>query len=129
MCCALYDLPAVSPFCCRSIYQPQKLLSINGFEAAHLLAGVGHKDNNQDPIKDSIKDQPGFVPEPHYNGPTFPQEVDSSTVFPALAFLGTALVVLFLVNQYYRGKSKPKRKRPRLKKLHHIVYGYKGPSV
>ena len=115
---------------CRNIYQPQKLLSINGFEPANILAGAGHKDNSHDQMKDSIKDQPGFVPEPHYSGPNLPQEVDSSTVFPALAFLGTALVVLFLVNQYYRGKSKPKRKRPRLKKLNNLVYGgFKGPSV
>lgn len=113
-----------------NIYQPQKLLSINGFEPANILAGAGHKDNSHDQMKDSIKDQPGFVPEPHYSGPNLPQEVDSSTVFPALAFLGTALVVLFLVNQYYRGKSKPKRKRPRLKKLNNLVYGgFKGPSV
>ena len=119
----------VIPFSCRFHFQPQKLLSINGFEAAHLLAGGGHKDSSQDHIRDSIKDQPGFVPEPHYSGPNLPQEVDSSTVFPVLAFLGMALVVLFMVNQYYRGKSKPKRKRPRMKKLHNLVYGYKGPSV
>ena len=116
-------------FFSSDIYRPQKLLSINGFESAHILPGVNNKDSAQDHLKDGFKDLPGFVPEPHYNGPNLVHEVDSSTVFPALAFLGTALVVLFLVNQYYRGKSKPKRKRPRLKKLHNFVYGYKGPSV
>lgn len=55
--------------------------------------------------------------------------MDSAGVYPVIAFVGTGLVMLFLLNQYYKGKTKPKKKRPRLKKLHHLVYGNKMPGV
>lgn len=75
-----------------------------------------------------MKDELSHVDEKS-SGISYTQDVDTSTVFPALAFLGTALVVLFMLNQYYKGRSKPKRKRPRMKKFHSLVYGTKVPSV
>jgi len=64
-------------------------------------------------------------------------ELDSWSVFPVLAFLGTALVLLFMVNQYYKTRSKPRRKKQRGttgtgKRYSHMVYGgggFKPPAV
>lgn len=79
------------------------------------------------PVPD-VPDNPSFIFDPAIRAPTNSQELDTGTVFPALAFLSTALVLLFLFNQYYKGRSKPKRRRPRLRKLHQMLYG-KMPGV
>ncbi|KAL3859602.1 hypothetical protein ACJMK2_009816 [Sinanodonta woodiana] len=111
-----------------NLYQPQKLLSINGFDVP--IGGNNQRDMNKHlPVPD-IKEQAEFdLDSPLKEESHFAQEVDNLTVFPVLAFVGLTLVVLFCINQYYRGKSKPKRRRPRLKKFHHIIYGTKVPSV
>ncbi|XP_045191862.2 membrane-bound transcription factor site-1 protease-like [Mercenaria mercenaria] len=111
-----------------NLYQPQKLLSINNFDAVNLNVMGGPKENFMSESESAIKDLPNQV-EQKSPGQSYTQDVDTSAVFPALAFLGTALVVLFLLNQYYKGRSKPKRKRPRTKKFHNLMYGYKVPSV
>lgn len=56
------------------------------------------------------------------------QDVDTNNVFPVVAFVATGLVLLFLLNQYYKSRSKPKKRRPRLKKFHQLFTG-KVPSV
>ena len=74
-----------------------------------------------------IKDSPGVGWEPlpgHHTAITD----NMVTVFPVLAFLAVVLVLFFLLNQLYKIRGKPRRKRPRLKKIHHMVYG-KVPSV
>ncbi len=38
---------------------------------------------------------------------------DSGSYFPYIAFLGTAGVLVFLVNHMYRSKQKPRRKKAR----------------
>lgn len=122
-----HPLNITAPF---NLYQPQKLLSINNFEAAHLAIPGLPKD--EEPIvepESSIRDLPGSLVEQKIYGPLYSHSMDTSTVFPALAFLGTALVVLFLLNHWYKGRTKPRRKRPRLKKLQHLIYGTKVPSV
>ena len=120
----------MSNFACSNLYQPQKLLSIHGLEAPHLSLGTGHRDDHLDEVESAIREAPGRAQDTGQPGArSLAQDVDGSTVFPALAFLGTALVVLFLLNQYYKGKSKPRRKRPRINKKFHTMYGYKVPSV
>ena len=42
---------------------------------------------------------------------------ESGGFFPIVAFLGMALVLVFLVNHMYRSKQKPRRKKPRLRRL------------
>lgn len=113
----------------RTLYQPQKLLSINSFDAVNLDVMAGPKANLIVESNSAIKDLPSRVVDDKSPGHSYTEDVDTSTVFPALAFLGTALVILFMLNQYYKGRSKPKRKRPRMKKFHNLMYGYKVPSV
>lgn len=112
----------------RNLYQPQKLLSINNFDAGGLGVIGGHKGGLLVEPESAMKDEPSHVDDKS-SGISYTKDVDTSTVFPALAFLGTALVVLFMLNQYYKGRSKPKRKRPRMKKFHGLMYGTKVPSV
>jgi hypothetical protein len=103
-------------------------LSINNFDAVNLAAMGGQKANLLPESDNEAVDVPQPVHDESH-GHSYTRDVDSFTVFPALAFLATALVVLFLLNQYYKGRSKPKRKRPRMKKFHNLMYGYKVPSV
>ncbi|KAK3086362.1 hypothetical protein FSP39_017399 [Pinctada imbricata] len=107
-----------------NLFQQQKLLSVGLEESVR----VNHQDSAA--LRDDSllhQDMLGVGPEPH--GAAAVQEVDSNNFFPVLAFLATGLVLLFILNQYYRTRSKPKRKRPRLKKLHQIIYGNKIPGV
>ena len=54
----------------------------------------------------------------------------NSPVFPTIAFLGMALVLVFLVNILYKSKHKPRRRRPRTtKRFHNVTLGVKVPSV
>ncbi|KAL5022745.1 hypothetical protein ScPMuIL_001900 [Solemya velum] len=110
----------------KNLYQPQKLLSIDIGET-QLGGRHGSDDANNIPLP-QIQDKSSFIFDPGTITSNHSQELDTGTVFPALAFLSTALVCLFLFNQYYKGRSKPKRRRPRMKKLHQILYG-KGPGV
>lgn len=111
-----------------NLYQPQKLLSVNNFDAGSLGSFGGHKENLLVEPESAIKDLSGHVHE-QSEGLSYTHDVDTSTVFPALAFLGTAFVVLFMLNQYYKSRSKPKRKRPRMKKFNSLMYGSRIPSV
>ncbi len=52
----------------------------------------------------------------------------AAPVFPTIAFLGMALVLVFIVNHVYKAKNKPRRKKPRLRKLQFLNYG-KMPGV
>ena len=54
---------------------------------------------------------------------------DHMPVFPTIAFLGMALVLVFLVNHLYKSKSKPRRKKPRLRRYQNVTYGVKVPGV
>ncbi|XP_050396545.1 membrane-bound transcription factor site-1 protease [Patella vulgata] len=103
-----------------NLYQPQKLMSV-GIEAP-----LPMMKKERDELID-IK--PGLLPEQPLNGPIVLQE--SSNVYPILAFIGTGLVVLFLLNQYYQSRSRPKRKRtkPRSRKFQQLIYGAKLPGV
>ena len=49
-------------------------------------------------------------------------------VFPTIAFLGMALVLVFLLNFFYKSKHKPtRRKKPRLRRT--LFFGTKVPGV
>ena len=109
----------------RNLFQQQKLLSIGLDETLPL-----GKQSVEDLIESlETKEKLGYGAEPHVQGGGPNQDIDSNNVFPVLAFIGTGLVLLFLLNQYYRGRSKPRRKRPRLKRIHTLLYGTNGPSV
>lgn len=109
-----------------NLYQPQKLMSID-LEA--MLPLNKHDDNPLNAHIGGIKDRPGYPADAQISGPQLIQ--DHSNFFPVLAFLGTGLVILFLLNQYYRSKSRPKRKRPKMRKpLHNTSHsGPKMPGV
>lgn len=113
------------PLFCRNLFQQQKLLSVGLDESLPL-----GRQSVEDLIESmETKEKIDHGAEPHIQGGGVMQDIDSNSVFPVLAFIGTGLVLLFLLNQYYRGRSKPRRKRPRLKKIHTLLYGTKGPSV
>ncbi|XP_056009187.1 membrane-bound transcription factor site-1 protease-like isoform X2 [Ostrea edulis] len=108
-----------------NLFQQQKLLSVGLDESLPL-----DRQSVEDLIESmETKEKIDHGAEPHIQGGGVMQDIDSNSVFPVLAFIGTGLVLLFLLNQYYRGRSKPRRKRPRLKKIHTLLYGTKGPSV
>jgi len=112
---------------CRNLYQPQKLLSVNTLDIEHLHVHTLQRDLEPDLDLQEFppaKDQP-------VRETSSTHDMDTHAVFPIIAFLGTALVILFMLNQYYKVRSKPKRKRPRnLKKFtSSMFYGYKVPSV
>ena len=54
-------------------------------------------------------------------------DIDLGNVFPFLAFFGMAGVLIFLLNHFYRGKSKHRRKKPRIRRF--VNYGVKTPGV
>lgn len=110
----------------RNLFQQQKLLSVRLEESLPL-----GRQSVEDLIESlETKEKLGYGgAEPHVQGAGPIQDIDSNSVFPVLAFIATGLVLLFLLNQYYRGRSKSRRKRPRLKKFHTMLYGTKGPSV
>ena len=55
---------------------------------------------------------------------------ESAPVFPTIAFLGMALVLVFLVNHLYKSKNKPRRKKQRsTRKLPPTIFGFKVPGV
>ncbi|XP_062580342.1 membrane-bound transcription factor site-1 protease-like [Saccostrea cucullata] len=110
-----------------NLFQQQKLLSIGLDESVPL----GRRHVEEDLIESlEAKENFGNGAAPHIQGGGGAmQDIDSNSVFPVLAFIGTGLVLLFLLNQYYRGRSKPRRKKPRLKKFPTMLYGTKGPSV
>lgn len=110
----------------RNLFQQQKLLSVRLEESLPL-----GRQFVEDLIESlETKEKLGYGgAEPHVQGAGPIQDIDSNSVFPVLAFIATGLVLLFLLNQYYRGRSKPRRKKPRLKKYHTMLYGTKGPSV
>lgn len=50
-------------------------------------------------------------------------------VFPTIAFLGMAIVLVYLVRIIYKNKTKPRRRRPKLRRFHNVTYGVKVPGV
>ncbi|XP_052062556.1 membrane-bound transcription factor site-1 protease-like [Mytilus californianus] len=108
-----------------NLFQQQKLLSV-GLDEAVI---IGNERKTLDIGAQEIKEPVGLPHEPHFRDRHSVHNVDTAGVYPVLAFVGTGLVLLFLLNQYYKGKAKTKKKRPRLKKLHHSVYGTKTPGV
>jgi membrane-bound transcription factor site-1 protease len=54
---------------------------------------------------------------------------DHLTMFPILAFVAMVLVLGFFLSQLNKGKSKPKRRRPRLRKIQRITYTSNMPGV
>lgn len=111
---------------CRNLYQPQKLLSVNSLDIGHLPVHSVQRDMEPEVEIHEPHSPDQILPD---NG--FSHDMDKHAVFPIIAFLGMALVVLFMLNQYYKGRSKPKHKRPRnMKKFPtSMMYGYKVPSV
>lgn len=126
--CACSDVYVNVSFICifRNLFQQQKLLSVRLEESLPM-----GRQSVEDLIESlETKEKLGYGgAEPHVQGAGPIQDIDSNSVFPVLAFIATGLVLLFLLNQYYRGRSKPRRKRPRLKRFHTMLYGTKGPSV
>ncbi|KAH9487758.1 Membrane-bound transcription factor site-1 protease [Bulinus truncatus] len=100
------------------IYQPQRLLSID----MDAPLNPANRPDLQFPI---MRDSEALLIQSPLNTPL----QDRLTWFPVIAFLATCLVALFLFNQYYRAKSRPKRKRPRPKKMAAIAYVGKVPGV
>ena len=95
----------------RNLYKQQKLLSI-GLDSpiqwlpqlpegniGGIQESFGGEDSNSNP-------QTGYLDAPETPG-----------VFPIMAFMGMVLVLVFIVNHMYNRKSKPRRKRPRLKRM------------
>lgn len=111
---------------CRNLYQPQKLLSVNSLDIGHLPVHSVQRDLEPDNDLQDHEVREQILPDNHFS-----HDMDRHAVFPIIAFLGMALVVLFMLNQYYKGRSKPKHKRPRnMKKFPTtMMYGYKVPSV
>lgn len=103
----------------RNIYQHQKLLSIGIEDAIPVL------NHREDPLKHGVRELPIMPLDSSFNG--FSDGTEASTVLPVLVFLSTVLVIGFLCNHFYKLKSKPKRRRPRIRRFPH-VYG-KGPGV
>ena len=99
-------LPSLS----SNLYQPQKLMSIDLDPPA--LLPVNKRDNPLNLPINGIQDKPGF-PDSQLSSSGGSIVSDHPTFLSMLAFLSTGLVVLFLINQYYRRRSRPKRKRPR----------------
>lgn len=109
----------------RNLYQQQKLLSVVLDEAII----IGNERKTLDIGAQEIKEPVGLPHEPHFHKEKQTlHSVDHFGMYPVIAFVGTGLVLLFLLNQYYKGKAKPKKKRPRVKR-HHLVYGTKTPGV
>ncbi|WAR11340.1 MBTP1-like protein, partial [Mya arenaria] len=106
-----------------------KLLSVNNFDINHVPLLSLPQENMAD-MESEMKELPVKEPEESESRHSHKHEVDRNTFFPALAFLGTALVILFMLNQYYKRRSKPRRKRPRAQKYSNLMYGrtYKSPS-
>ena len=81
-----------------------------------------------DPLALGIRDAPGGL-----NYDVVPGAgshlYESTPVFPTIAFLGMALVLVFIFNYIYKNKTKPRRKGPRLRKMTRIAIGGKYPSV
>jgi len=107
-----------------NLYKQQKLLSI-GLEQPipwmpqipdSKMAGIQESFGGED----SNPVQSGYLDTPETPG-----------VFPIMAFMGMVLVLVFFVNQLYKSKSKPRRKRPRLKRMqiHQPPQGIKMPGV
>lgn len=123
-----YHPEVYNSFCssCRNLFKQQKLLSV-GLEPA--LPIMPHADGEE--LSDL--QPPGF--REMSKGPAANWEMmgsngrlyDTTPVFPTIAFLGMALVLVFLINHFYKGKHKPRRKRMRLKKV--VPFGAKVPSV
>ncbi|CAG5132157.1 unnamed protein product, partial [Candidula unifasciata] len=108
-----------------NLYQPQniKLLSIDLNAPA---VPANHPDVDLGPAAGG--DSPGIGLQSHLSSQMLTQ--DRFTWFPVLAVLGTSLVALFLFNQYYRYKSRPKiRRRPKARKFTQTMYGGKTPRV
>ena len=103
-----------------TLYQPQKLLSIDLEDPG--AGGAPIPFNQRAPDQAELSQHRsgvGGLPEADGgDSRLFPggdggqlQLVQDRSWFPALAFLGTGLVVLFLLNQYYHARSRPRRRR------------------
>ncbi|XP_074645435.1 membrane-bound transcription factor site-1 protease-like [Tubulanus polymorphus] len=108
-----------------NLFKHQKLLSI-GLEPP--LPLINNKQENL--IPNSILENPGNPPLDKVPGPIFNLQ-NKLTMFPVLAFLAMCFVLLFFFNQLCKGKTKPRRRKPRLKRIHHVTYHTTGkiPSV
>ncbi|RUS72713.1 hypothetical protein EGW08_019524 [Elysia chlorotica] len=102
-----------------TLYQPQKLLSIDLEGPAG--GGAPISFNRAPDLSDLSQHRSGVGGLPEADGGDSHlfsgadgsqlQLVQDRSWFPALAFLGTGLVVLFLLNQYYHSRSRPRRRR------------------
>ncbi|XP_076111687.1 membrane-bound transcription factor site-1 protease-like [Mytilus galloprovincialis] len=108
-----------------NLFQQQKLLSV-GLDEAVI---IGNERKTLDIGVKEIKEPIGLPHEPHLKDRHSVHSVDTAGVYPVLAFVGTGLVLLFLLNQYYKGKAKTKKKRSRFKRSNYSVYGTKTPGV
>ncbi|ELU06208.1 hypothetical protein CAPTEDRAFT_212225 [Capitella teleta] len=114
-----------------NLFRQQKLLSI-GLEPA--LPIMPHADGEEPDPNDL---QPPGIRDLTRGGSGANWELmgssgrlyDSTPVFPTIAFLGMALVLVFIINHIYKGKHRPRRKRGRLKKMPTIFSGVKMPGV
>lgn len=112
-----------------NLYQQQKLLS-TGLDIP-IPIGIDRHDSELMPNVPGIVKETGVFPQGvdlQMKRANEIQDVDTNNVFPVVAFVATGLVLLFLLNQYYKSRSKPKKRRPRLKKFHQLFTG-KVPSV
>ena len=113
-----------------NLFRQQKLLSV-GLEPPLPILPHGGGEDGSDPLPPGIRDTPlggaGSADMMGVSGRLY----DSTPVFPTIAFLGMALVLVFLINHFYKNKHKPRRKKVRLKKLPSVsTYGgVKMPGV
>lgn len=104
-----------------NLYQPQKLMSID-LDSPPMLPNKHIDFNSQltgagiSGIRDS-----GFA-DLSNGGGGGSYVADHPTFLSWLAFLSTGLVVMFLINQYYRRRSRPKKKRVKpSSKMRHTI--------
>lgn len=109
-----------------NLYKQVKLLSLGLDSLLPLMA------QQQGDEMEGIRDTPGERSSEWEAVPVSKRKThlyESAPVFPTVAFLGMALVLVFLVNHLYKSKNKPRRKKQRTRKLPPTIFGFKVPGV
>ena len=103
-----------------NLYKQMKLMSIGE-------GGIALPPLPREELLPGIQDSPGkdeWDISPNTNSRLY----GNTPVFPTIAFLGMALVLVFLVNILYKNKSKPRRKKTR-RRFTNVTFGVKVPGV
>lgn len=111
----------------RNLYLHQKLLAIDLDAALPILAAA----NQRDLLPKGIQDAPGgrlFNWNPAAGGSqldgvpsSYGDIYNNAPVFPTIAFLGMALVLVYFLTNVYKCRNKPRRKKPRMRKTPRLI--------